>query len=271
MYYDSVRISDPSQNPCLFVHAVYRLMADSTYQVDHPALEPGKMVFVYTDMGQGDLSCLEGSFALEAGTALLFSADAPFCYRTRLEQWNFWWFELAGNSICQRGKQYFLAANDRAVSLCKFILNAMRTNNSSAAAAYLSCFLTWTAELSCNERDFKHLVFDQASAILKEKLLHINIASLAQELHVSTRTLYNLFQYFAGCSPKAYLDTLVLENAKYLLANTTKTVSEIADEIGFSSPFHLSRVFKEATALSPTAYRQKVRFLRDSDNGRADL
>lgn len=43
------------------------------------------------------------------------------------------------------------------------------------------------------------------------------------------------------------------------LAGTDKTVSEIAYEIGFQYPHHLSRLFKKITGKTPNEYRMQQR------------
>lgn len=42
---------------------------------------------------------------------------------------------------------------------------------------------------------------------------------------------------------------------KDLLAGSDKTVSEIAYEVGFQYPHHLSRMFKKVTGYTPKEYR----------------
>ena len=259
MYVDHARIIHPQGNSPLCVSAIYRLMADRTYQVEHPALEAGSRIFVYTDLGQGIMACKEGTFALETGTILLFSADSPFFYHTAADQWNFWWFEFQGAAPCQSGNLYFPKEDDWLGRICRRALEALHTENAPAAASYLSCLLALAAESVQIETNSRQKLFFHAQAMIKENLCHINVASLAHALRIDPRTLYNLFQHYAGTSPKSYLRSCVMDQAKYRLANTTKTIAQIADEMGFSSPFHFSRVFRETFGLSPSAFRQQIR------------
>jgi hypothetical protein len=46
------------------------------------------------------------------------------------------------------------------------------------------------------------------------------------------------------------------------LANTSKSVGEIADILGFDSAFHLSKQFKDSTGLAPQAWRKRLVGLR---------
>lgn len=82
---------------------------------------------------------------------------------------------------------------------------------------------------------------------------------LAKSLHVSRRTLYNLFGTH-GATPHSCIMGARLEACRAVLANTAqahKSISQIADEHGFSDSAHFSRVFKHRFGLSPSAYRQR--------------
>ena len=45
---------------------------------------------------------------------------------------------------------------------------------------------------------------------------------------------------------------------KGLLLNSSQTVKEIAQELGYSSPFHLSQEFSRINGLSPHQWRQRL-------------
>ena len=59
---------------------------------------------MHTDLGNGVLSCENGEFVLEAYSALIFSMEEYFSYRTLNQQWNFRWFEFDGDFPCKAGQ-----------------------------------------------------------------------------------------------------------------------------------------------------------------------
>lgn len=60
-----------------------------------------------------------------------------------------------------------------------------------------------------------------------------------------------------GLSPKDYLDHYKIRLAQEQLVATTCTLAEIAGNLGYLDPFHLSRRFKALTGLSPREYRTR--------------
>ena len=61
-----------------------------------------------------------------------------------------------------------------------------------------------------------------------------------------------------GLSPKQYHLQLRIRKAQALLTNTSMSFQEVADALGFDSPFHLSADFKMRLGSSPTQWRAQV-------------
>ena len=120
----------------------------------------------------------------------------------------------------------------------------------------MTAILAFVHESAGKEKSKEEELFANAQELIREKLYHNSVASLAEGLHVEPRTLYNLFSRYAGCSPKSYLKNFCMDHAKYLLLHTTKNIGHISDEIGFSNQFHFSRVFRETIGMTPSEYRQ---------------
>ena len=61
-----------------------------------------------------------------------------------------------------------------------------------------------------------------------------------------------------GKTAKEYIQLYVVDRAKELIAENELNVSEIAYELGFKYPHHLTRIFKRMTGTTPNEYRQKL-------------
>lgn len=67
------------------------------------------------------------------------------------------------------------------------------------------------------------------------------------------------FRNELGVTPIAYLNRYRVSQAKRLLIETTKSITEIALEVGFSDSGYFSRVFRREVGCSPEAYRRAGR------------
>ena len=81
------------------------------------------------------------------------------------------------------------------------------------------------------------------------------VAWCADQLHFSANYFGDLIKKETGKSAIEYIHLSVINRVKDLLAGSDKTVSEIAYEIGFQYPHHLSRMFKKVTGYTPKEYR----------------
>lgn len=77
----------------------------------------------------------------------------------------------------------------------------------------------------------------------------------ADELHLSANYFGDLVKKETGKTPQEHIQLKLVDKAKELLCATNKSVSEIAYELGFKYPHHLSRMFKKNTGCSPNEFR----------------
>jgi transcriptional regulator GlxA family with amidase domain len=85
-------------------------------------------------------------------------------------------------------------------------------------------------------------------------------------LNLSYSSFRQAFKAQTGISPKQYQLQIRLHKVQDFLANTPKSVGEIAEILGFASAFHLSKQFKESSGVAPLAWRKKLIGLR-AQNG----
>lgn len=80
-----------------------------------------------------------------------------------------------------------------------------------------------------------------------------------QDLGLSRRRAVEIFKEAYGMTPKAYMDSLRLQEAKRLLVQTDSRIIDIAAVVGFGGLFTFNRFFKEKTGCSPNEYRKRQR------------
>lgn len=77
----------------------------------------------------------------------------------------------------------------------------------------------------------------------------------ADELNLSPNYFGDLIKKETGQSAKDLILQKVIETAKHKVFESSKTVNEIAYELGFKYPQHFSRLFKDKVGVSPSEYR----------------
>lgn len=87
---------------------------------------------------------------------------------------------------------------------------------------------------------------------------NIDISKLAKRHNYSASHFRKLFRRTTGKSPGEVNSRALILKATRLLIYSSKNISQIADELGFSTVHNFSRAFKRAMNLSPTDYRKKT-------------
>ncbi|MYR06972.1 helix-turn-helix domain-containing protein [Gordonia sp. SID5947] len=96
------------------------------------------------------------------------------------------------------------------------------------------------------------------------RLLHNNIdhqwtvAALASATGVSRAAMARRFTDLVGEPPMTYLTEWRLSLAADLLADPTRSLSSIARQIGYGSPFAFSAAFKRRRGMSPASFRAQM-------------
>lgn len=78
----------------------------------------------------------------------------------------------------------------------------------------------------------------------------------ADQLNVSSRYLAQVTRRISGKAPKTIIDEYLSREIERQLSTTTKTVQEIAADLGFSSQAHLTKFFKKTNGVTPSEYRK---------------
>jgi len=83
-----------------------------------------------------------------------------------------------------------------------------------------------------------------------------SVSYCAAELHLSPGYFGDLIKKESGKTAQEYIQAKVIDLAKEKIFEPNKTVSEIANELGFKYPQHFSRLFKQRVGYSPNEYRK---------------
>lgn len=96
--------------------------------------------------------------------------------------------------------------------------------------------------------------------IFSEKLKESHtIQSLSRQVNLSPSRLSHLFREQVGDSIMATLLSMRLRQAARLLEFTNRAISEIASDVGFSSPYYFTKQFTAFYGMNPRDYRKQAK------------
>lgn len=115
-------------------------------------------------------------------------------------------------------------------------------------------------EISNNllEQFNQHLTKYFESGQLQEKGLP-SIEQIAGKMSTSQRYLSDTLKKETGKTTTEHLHLFLINEAKNILLQPNKSISEVAYELGFEYPPYFSRLFKKKEGISPTEYRKKYK------------
>ncbi len=107
----------------------------------------------------------------------------------------------------------------------------------------------------------------QYSPLIQKVINHINLhmdtslslKSLAAMCYISPSYLSNVFRQETGQTLTDYISTQRMNRAARLLLTTNETVASVAEEVGILDVNYFTKLFKNATGLTPTRYRREKR------------
>jgi transcriptional regulator GlxA family with amidase domain len=98
----------------------------------------------------------------------------------------------------------------------------------------------------------------RAIELMQDKLGEpYRIARLASRVGTSVRQLERAFSRHAKHSPTAVWHALRVDHGRWRLLNSNRTITQIADECGFSDSSHFARCFRKSYGESPSGFRRR--------------
>jgi AraC family transcriptional regulator, transcriptional activator of pobA len=82
-----------------------------------------------------------------------------------------------------------------------------------------------------------------------------SVVFCANELNLSTNYFGDLVKKETGKTALEYIHAKIIDVAKEKILDQNKSVSQVAQELGFKYPQHFTRLFKQKVGLSPNEYR----------------
>ena len=81
----------------------------------------------------------------------------------------------------------------------------------------------------------------------------------AEHFGVSESSFVKVFKRRFGVTPQQYKNDCRIKNAQSMLITTNNRISDIAKIVGFNDPLYFCRIFKKATEMTPSEYRENFK------------
>src|SRR4051794_26979724 len=102
---------------------------------------------------------------------------------------------------------------------------------------------------------FEHLLNKYFESEKPQTIGLPSVAYCAGELNLSPGYFGDLIKKETGKTAQEYIQSKVINEAKERIFDQSKSVSQIAYELGFKYPQHFTRLFKQRVGHSPNEYR----------------
>lgn len=82
-----------------------------------------------------------------------------------------------------------------------------------------------------------------------------SVAYCADQLHLSANYFGDLIKKETGNTALDYIQSKMIDQAKTYIFDRSKTINEIASDLGFKYQQHFTRLFKQKTGMTPNEFR----------------
>lgn len=122
-------------------------------------------------------------------------------------------------------------------------------------AALVSCVNKVASDQHINRAREERLV--EILTYIQRNYQDVSLDSMAEEFHLSRPYLSKYIKEKTGETFQDVLRLEKLKRAKTLLKDTTKTIENIALEVGYENVEHFNRMFKKTYGVTPVQYRKQ--------------
>ncbi|MFW5845321.1 MAG: helix-turn-helix domain-containing protein [Planctomycetota bacterium] len=251
----------PQPPPAVRLRCIWHVDADASYDIQRrPGTAAGRLLCVRTVAGYGLLDLAGQERRAEAGSVLLFDQGLLGRYRCPGRAWHFWWFDCeqapadaAIHELRHPWSPQEEADHRRAYRALQRPDAAEHVLASALLAAWIC---RWRAAAPARTGTPHQAAVDAVIDAIHERLDGaLTQSDLCRIAGLGERHLRSCFRARTGSSPKRFYLDLRLAHAREVLLQEPRPLADLAEELGFSSAFHLSRAFAQRYDHPPSGTR----------------
>lgn len=106
-------------------------------------------------------------------------------------------------------------------------------------------------------RGMPSVVRDAVTYLHEHVAERFSVEEYSATVGLSVSRFIHVFREATGVSPKRYLTSIRMSEARMLLESTDYPIAEIGDIVGYDDPLYFSRVFRAHVGMSPSQCREE--------------
>lgn len=227
--------------------------------------EEGSLIFIAPGQVYGIDS--KGEYRQAHGKALLFHPD--FIHGTtlgkKIKEYTFFSYEV--NEALHLSTRERSIIDDCLNKIEYELEHAIDTHSKTLIISYLELFLNYSKRFYERQfvtrshvnkgilERFENLVDEYFTSEMPIDSGLPSVSYCADKLFLSPNYLGDLLKKETGKSAQEHIQLKMIDVAKEKIFDTSKSISDIAFELGFKYPQHFTRMFKKQVGMSPNEYR----------------
>ncbi|WP_400263501.1 helix-turn-helix domain-containing protein [Sphingobacterium sp. SG20118] len=246
----------------------YIKCGDMRYGCQPYDYEDGTLVFIAPGQVYGIDS--KGKIIKPAGKALVFHPDLIANTDLGKKMKNYTFFSYEVNEALHLSKKERVLINDCLDKIAYEIDLNIDKYSKVLIVSYIELFLNYCMRFYDRQfitrgnvnKDilsrFEHLLHEYFST---KKQLTLGIPSVgycAEQLNISGNYFGDLIKQETGRTALDYIHSKLINEAKIMLFDKKKPISEVAHQLGFNYQQHFTRLFKQRVGQTPNEYKKLI-------------
>ncbi len=227
---------------------------------------------IYCQYGEGILSYKHKKRTVKRGDLVLISPNQPFQYQRKSGSKNaVYWIHFTGKLADDFAERLLMKMEDGLgfVNVQENIYKDYDNLIALGSRGYTATNVIHAVHVLQQTLSFLALQlriesFNKGSSFSIDAIDDLMRDNLSQELNLDTLAHYSQlskfhfakkFKELTDTSPIQYFINMKMQQACFQLDNTTETIKQIGESLGYGDPYYFSRLFKKVVGMSPKRYR----------------
>ncbi len=237
-----------------------------------PAVRPHYLIHFILN-GKGSYQVGEERYELKKGEAFLIRPQEITYYEADMENpWEYAWTAFDGEAAEEMLKTAGITAKrpvcdilkleecERYLKLMVDKFNRPGYHEYELTGYFYLIFSTIARAETRREETADQGYYEKALSYIRHNYSYdIRVTDIARYVGIDRTYLFKIFKQYAGSSVKKYLTEYRILSAKYMLADTNYSMTEVALSCGFYDLPSFCRNFRKLEGITPAGYRNKMR------------